>query len=291
MQVAFIGLGTMGAHMARNILKAGFDLTVHNRTRERELPLEEAGAKRAATPAEAAAAAEIIIVCLSDTPDVENVLLGKDGVIEGAQPGSLVVDMSTISPVATKAIAAKLAAKGVKMLDAPVSGGSEGAEKATLAIMIGGEEDQVARAMPVLEAMGKTITHVGPTGGGQLTKVINQIVISAVYMGVAEGVVLGLKAGLDVEKVVEAIAGGAAGSWVLTNRAQNMIDNTYPLGFRMSLHHKDLNIALETAKSFGVEIPLAQLAEKAASDLLEWGFADEDSSAFARCYRKAAGLE
>lgn len=291
MQVAFIGLGTMGAHMAKNILKAGFDLTVYNRTRERELPLAELGAKRAATPAEAAAEADIIIVCLSDTPDVEAVVLGKDGVIEGAKPGSLVVDMSTISPVATKAMAETLAEKGIKMLDAPVSGGSEGAQKATLAVMIGGDEDQVQRAMPVLEAMGKTITHVGPNGAGQLTKVINQIVISSVYMGVAEGVVLGLKAGLDVEKVVEAIAGGAAGSWVLSNRAQNMIDNNYPLGFRMSLHHKDLNIALETAKSFGLEVPLTELAEKAASDLLDWGFADEDSSAFARCYRKSVGLE
>lgn len=291
MQVAFIGLGTMGAHMAKNILKAGFDLTVYNRTRERELPLAELGAKRAATPAEAAAEADIIIVCLSDTPDVEAVVLGKDGVIEGAKPGSLVVDMSTISPVATKSMAETLAEKGIKMLDAPVSGGSEGAQKATLAVMIGGDEDQVQRAMPVLEAMGKTITHVGPNGAGQLTKVINQIVISSVYMGVAEGVVLGLKAGLDVEKVVEAIAGGAAGSWVLSNRAQNMIDNNYPLGFRMSLHHKDLNIALETAKSFGLEVPLTELAEKAASDLLAWGFADEDSSAFARCYRKSVGLE
>lgn len=291
MQVAFIGLGTMDAHMAKNILKAGFDLTVYNRTRERELPLAELGAKRAATPAEAAAEADIIIVCLSDTPDVEAVVLGKDGVIEGAKPGSLVVDMSTISPVATKSMAETLAEKGIKMLDAPVSGGSEGAQKATLAVMIGGDEDQVQRAMPVLEAMGKTITHVGPNGAGQLTKVINQIVISSVYMGVAEGVVLGLKAGLDVEKVVEAIAGGAAGSWVLSNRAQNMIDNNYPLGFRMSLHHKDLNIALETAKSFGLEVPLTELAEKAASDLLDWGFADEDSSAFARCYRKSVGLE
>jgi 3-hydroxyisobutyrate dehydrogenase len=291
MQVAFIGLGTMGAHMAKNILKAGFGLTVHNRTRERELPLEDLGAKRAATPAQAAAEADIIIVCLSDTPDVEGVVLGPGGVIEGAKPGSLLVDMSTISPVATKAMAQTLAEKGIKMLDAPVSGGSEGAQKATLAVMIGGDEDQVQRAMPVLEAMGKTITHVGPNGAGQLTKVINQIVISSVYMGVAEGVVLGLKAGLDVEKVVEAIAGGAAGSWVLSNRAQNMIDNNYPLGFRMSLHHKDLNIALETAKSFGLEVPLTELAEKAASDLLAWGYADEDSSAFARCYRKSVGLE
>ncbi len=290
MKVAFIGLGTMGAPMARNIMKKGHSVTVHNRRREAEEELSNMGATRAASPKEAATGAEVIITCVSDTPDVEAVILGEEGVLYGAGQGAVVVDMSTISPAATKKIAAALAKKGIGMLDAPVSGGSEGAEKGTLAIMIGGDPKDVEKAMPVLETMGKTITHVGPTPAGQLCKVINQIIISGVYLAVAEGMVLGLKGGLDMEKVVEAVSGGAAGSWVLSNRAENMIKNSYPLGFRISLHHKDLGIAMEAARDLGVTIPVAALAEQNANGLMARGCGDEDSSALARVIREHSGL-
>jgi 3-hydroxyisobutyrate dehydrogenase len=281
----------MGAPMAVNILKAGHAVTVHNRTREREEFAAAAGARRAASPKEAAQGAEVVITCVSDTPDVEAVILGADGVLHGAAAGAVVVDMSTISPSATRRIAAELAGKGIRMLDAPVSGGSEGAQKGTLAIMVGGDEADVAKAMPVLSAMGKSITHVGPIGSGQVTKAINQIVIAGTYLAVAEGMVLGMKAGLDANKVVDAIKGGAAGSWVLSMRAANMIKNDYPLGFRVRLHRKDLGIALEAAKELEVFMPCAALVEQMEHGLLALGCGDEDVSAVARVIRKSSGLE
>lgn len=291
MQVAFIGMGTMGLPMALNLLQAGHQVTVHNRTRERELPAEKAGARRAATPAQAAQEAEITITCVSDTPDVERLVLGPDGVIHGARPGSLVIDMSTISPSATKEIAAELAAKDVRMLDAPVSGGSEGAQQGTLSIMIGGDADDVATATPVLEAMGKTLSHVGPVGAGQLTKAINQIVVAGTYWSVAEGVALGLKAGLDMENVVKAVGGGAAGSWAMVNRSGNMINNDYPLGFKVELHRKDLNIALAVARELGVTLPVAAFVEQVETGLIARGHAEEDISAIARSVREQSGID
>ena len=286
MKVAFIGLGTMGEPMALNILKAGHDLVVNNRTKNKEELLATHGAKRAITPLEAAREAEVIITCLSDTPDVEEVVLGDNGIIHGAQAGSVVVDMSTISPEATCRMADALSEKGIKMVDAPVSGGSEGAIHGTLAIMVGGDSLDVEKVLPVLKSMGTTITHVGPIGAGQITKSINQIIIAGVYVSVAEGMVLGLKAGLDMEKVVQAISQGAAGSWVLSNRARNMINNTYPLGFRVRLHQKDLGIALETARKFGVTLPVAALVDQIETAVIANGYGDEDVSAVARSIRE-----
>jgi 3-hydroxyisobutyrate dehydrogenase len=291
MNVAFIGMGTMGTAMALNLLKAGHAVTVHNRTREREEAVAKAGARRAGSPQEAARGAEIVITCVSDTPDVEAVVLGAGGVIHGAKPGAILVDMSTISPSATRRMAAQLAAKGIRMLDAPVSGGSEGAQKGTLTIMVGGEADTVAQAMPALTAMGKSITHVGPSGAGQLTKAINQVIISGVYLAVAEGMAMGLKAGLDMEKAVGALAGGAAGSWVLNYRAANMIKNEYPLGFRVRLHRKDLAIAMEAARELGVFLPATALVEQIENGLITQGYGDEDVSAVARVIRKSSGLD
>jgi len=291
MKVAFIGMGTMGAPMAMHILKAGFPLVVHNRTREREKPLAEKGAVRAASPREAATGADVVVTCVSDTPDVRAILLGEDGVLYGIETGAVVVDMSTISPAATREIAAAISEKGVHMVDAPVSGGSEGAQKGTLSIMVGGDAEQVQRVRPVLETMGKTITHIGPVGSGQLAKAINQIVIAGVYWGVAEGVALGLKAGLDMEKVVQALSGGAAGSWVMDNRSNNMIENHYPLGFRLQLHRKDLVIGLEAARELGVTLPVSALVEQAESGLIGRGYGDEDISAVARALREASGIE
>ena len=290
MKVTFIGMGTMGAPMALNILKAGYEVTVHNRTREREMPVAEAGAARASTPREASEGADIIIICVSDTPDVEKIILGEDGVIRGAPTGSLVIDMSTISPTATKEIAATLAEKGIRMLDAPVSGGSEGAQKGTLSIMVGGEPSDLDTAGPVLQAMGNT-THIGPIGAGQMAKAINQIVVAGTYWSVAEGVALGLKAGLDMQKVVEAVGGGAAGSWAIVNRSGNMINNHYPLGFKVQLHRKDLNIALNVARELGVTLPVSAFVEQAENGLISKGHGDEDISVIARAVREASGIE
>ncbi len=291
MKIAFIGMGTMGAPMALNLLKAGHEVIVHNRTRDREAPVAEAGALRAVTPKEAAAAAEIIVICVSDTPDVEEIILGEKGVIHGAQSGAIVVDMSTISPAATRHIAKKLDKKEIKMLDAPVSGGSEGAQNGTLTIMVGGEPEDFKKALPVLEAMGKTITHIGPIGAGQLTKAINQILISGTYLTVAEGLTLGIKAGLDMKKVVSALSGGAAGSWVLDNRASNVIKNEYPLGFRVRLHRKDLGIALSAAREMDITLPCTALVEQIENGLIARGYGDEDVSALARTIRENSGIK
>ena len=291
MNIAFIGLGTMGDPMVRNLLRAGHSVTVHNRTREKERSLVEAGAIATYSPQQAAAQVDIVITCVSDSPDVEAVLLGEAGVIHGARAGTLVIDMSTISPEVTRRIATALAAKDVQMLDAPVSGGSEGAQKGTLSIMVGGAAADVERAMPVLSAMGSTITHVGAIGAGQITKAINQIIVAGTYWSVAEGMSLGLKAGLDMNQVVQAVGSGAAGSWGLTNRSGNMIDNNYPLGFRVRLHQKDLNIALETARELGLPLPMAAYVEQVETGLIARGYGDEDISAIARTVREMGGID
>ena len=291
MKIAFIGLGTMGAGMALNILKAGHEVTVHNRTREKEEQVAKQGAKRAESPKEAAQEAEIIITMVSDTPDVEQVVLGTNGVIEGASKGSILIDMSTISPAATRQMAEELRKKGIKMLDAPVSGGPEGAQKGTLAIMVGGDAADFDKALPILNAMGKTVTHVGPIGAGQITKAINQIIISGTYLSMAEGLTLGMKAGLEMEKVIQAISGGAAGSWVLHNRGINVVNNSYPLGFRVRLHHKDLRIALDTARELGATLPATALVAQIENGLIARGHGDDDVSAIGRSIREQSGLE
>jgi len=291
MKVAFIGLGTMGAAMAMNILKAGHELTVQNRTREKGAGLEAEGARRAASPKEAAAGAEIIVICVSDTPDVEAIVLGENGVIHGASQGAIVVDMSTISPTATRCMAEALAERGIKLVDAPVSGGPEGAQKGTLSIMVGGDAADVAKVLPILETMGKTITHVGPIGAGQITKAINQILITGTYLTMAEGLTIGMKAGLDMQKVLQAIGGGAASSWVLHNRGNNVVNNSYPLGFRLSLHRKDLRIALDTARELGVAMPATALVAQIENGLIARGYGDDDVSAIARAIREQSGLD
>jgi len=291
MKVAFIGLGTMGIGMSLNILKAGHDVTVHNRTRQKEEAVAKKGAKRAPSPREAAEGAEIIVTMVSDTPDVEEVVLGANGVIHGAPQGAIVIDMSTISPAATRQMAEKLGKKGIKMLDAPVSGGPEGAQNGTLAIMVGGDVADFKTALPILEIMGKTVTHVGPIGAGQITKAINQIIISGTYLTVAEGLTLGIKAGLDMQKVIEAISGGAASSWVLHNRGINVVNNTYPLGFRVKLHHKDLRIALDTARELEVTLPATALVMQIENGLIARGYGDDDVSAIGRAIREQSGID
>jgi 3-hydroxyisobutyrate dehydrogenase len=245
---------------------------------------------RADSPADVARATDAVVICVSDTPDVEAVLFGPAGVAEGARAGQLVIDCSTISPSATRAFATRLAANGVALVDAPVSGGSEGAQKATLTIFCGGDAADVERARPILAAIGKTITHVGPSGAGQAVKAVNQVILAGTYLGVAEGIVLAIKAGLDVGQVVEALGGGAAQSWVLANRSERMRVNDYPLGFKVALHRKDLGIALDLAREMGAELPVAELAADFETDLAAHGHAEDDMSALARVIRERSGL-
>ncbi len=279
----------MGAPMARNLLRAGFDLTVHNRTREREEPLAAEGATRAPDPAGAASGADVVITIVADTPDVEEVLLGPRGVAEGAGEGTVVVEMSTISPGATRSFGERLADRGIRLVDAPVSGGSEGAERGTLTIMAGGAAEDVEKAHPALEAMGSTITRVGELGAGQATKAVNQVIVGGTYLAVAEGIALGTKLGLDMDRVLEAIGAGACRSWVLEHRSGNMLADDYPLGFRLALHLKDLRIALEEARTADVELPGATLLERLERDLVEAGYGDEDVSAIARALKPGPG--
>jgi 3-hydroxyisobutyrate dehydrogenase len=289
--VAFLGLGTMGAAMAANLARAGFPVVAWNRTAGRAVELGDLGVTTASTPAEAASGAKIVVVCVSDTPDVEAVLFGKDGVVEGAAPGTLIIDCSTIAPSGSWDFAARLRERDLRMVDAPVSGGSEGARNATLTIFVGGDERDVEHARPVLNALGRTITHVGPIGAGQAVKAVNQVILAGTYLGVAEGMVLAMKAGLDVEQVVEALGGGAAQSWVLANRSQRMIDNDYPLGFKVALHRKDLAIALELASQLGAALPVSALAAQLESGLIARGHGDDDMSALARAIRGLSGLD
>lgn len=290
-RIGFVGLGTMGAAMAANVRRAGFEVTAWNRTPGRATALLDLGAIEADAPADVARSSDIVIVCVSDTPDVEAVLFGPDGVADGLASGGLVIDCSTISPGATAAFAARLADAGIAFVDAPVSGGSEGAKLGTLTVFVGGEEAAVERAHPVLAAMGKTITRFGPAGSGQAVKAVNQVVIAGIYLGVAEGMVLAMKAGLDPAMVAAALGGGVAKSWILENRSGKMIANEYPLGFRTSLHLKDLAIALELARSVGATLPVSSLAAQLESGLVARGFGDEDMSNLARAIRSLSGLE
>jgi len=276
--------------MTLNLLRAGYRVLVYNRTPAKQQIPVAAGAIVAESPQVAAAQAEVVITCVSDTPDVEQVLIGEQGVIHGAVPGTIVVDMSTISPQTTRDIAQTLLSKGIQMLDAPVSGGSEGAIQGTLSIMVGGEAAVLQRVQPILAVLGKTITHVGAIGAGQMTKAINQVIIAGTYWAIAEGITLGLKAGLDLEKVVQAVGSGAAGSWGLTHRSGNMIRNEYPLGFRLQFHRKDLDIALDAARELGVSLPIAAFVEQMETSLISRGFGDEDVSALARSLREQAGF-
>jgi 3-hydroxyisobutyrate dehydrogenase len=290
-RIGFVGLGTMGAAMATNLAKAGFSVTGWNRTAERAAGLTEHGITLAATPGDAAAASDVVVVCVSDTPDVEAVIFGQDGIVTGARTGSLIIDCSTIAPSGSWDFAARLRERGLAMVDAPVSGGSEGAQKATLTIFVGGDAADVERARPVLAAMGKTITHVGPIGAGQAVKAVNQVILAGTYLGVAEGIVLAIRAGLDVEQVVEALGGGAAQSWVLANRSGRMLANEYPLGFKVALHRKDLAIALDLAGQLGAALPVTALAAQLESGLVAQGHGDEDISALARAIRGLSGPE
>ncbi|HJX07148.1 MAG TPA: 2-hydroxy-3-oxopropionate reductase [Actinomycetota bacterium] len=254
-RIGFVGLGIMGKPMAMNLLGAGYPLTVHSRSPAPVDDVVEAGATRASGPAEVAAASDVTITMLPDTRDVEQVLTGESGVVEGAAAGSLVIDMSSIDPAPTREIAAALAARDVAMVDAPVSGGERGAIDGTLSIMVGGDPDAIVRAMPIFEVLGKTIVHVGPSGAGQVAKACNQLVVAATIEAVAEALLLAERSGVDPAKVREALLGGFAGSKILEVHGQRMLDRTFDPGFRMRLHRKDARIVEAAAAATGTPIP------------------------------------
>lgn len=290
-RIGFIGLGIMGRGMAANLLKAGFAVTVWNRTASRGDDLVAQGAQRGATPADVAAHSDIILVCVSDTPDVEAVILGADGVIHGAQPGSLVVDHSTISPQATKALAAALAEQGLAMLDAPVSGGSEGAARGTLSIMVGGAAADFARALPVFQAMGKAITHVGPNGAGQTVKLVNQVLVVGNCLAMCEALMFAQAGGVDLEKTFNAISQGAAGSWMFTNRAPQIMRRDWRPGFTVDLQQKDLRLVLDAADDFGVPLPGTSLIFQLYRTLQAQGLGSEGNHALVKALEHLAGFK
>jgi len=291
MNIAFIGLGIMGTPMALNLKKAGHTVFVYGRRPESVAPLAEAGCTACASPAEAAALADITLIMVSDTPDVETVLFGYNCVADGAKPGSVVVDMSTISPTATQAFAHKLQARGIEMLDAPVSGGDVGAINATLSIMVGGKPEVFERVKPVFEAMGKNIVLVGDNGAGQVAKACNQIVVAVTIEAVAEALTFARKNGVDPARVRDALMGGFAGSRILEVHGKRMLDNEYKPGFKTKLHQKDLNIVMQTAKELGLALPGAALVMQHLNALMGTGGAELDSAAVMKIVERESGME
>ena len=290
LKIGYIGLGLMGKSIARNILKAGFPLVVHNRSRAAVDELSAEGARPAFTPAEVAAQVDVIFTNLPDTPDVELVVLGKDGIIAGAHEGLIFVDNSTIKPAAARAIAAKLAEKGVLSLDAPVSGGDIGAKNGTLTIMVGGDAAALEKVMPVFQATGKTITHVGEAGAGQVTKACNQIMVAAQMVAMGELLVFSKKAGVDPRKVVEAIKAGAAQCWTLDVKPQRLFEGNRQPGLKAYMMEKDLGIILESAREYGVPLPGTAENAQMFNAMRQMGMAELDNSAVVGVIEKLAGI-
>ena len=290
-QIGFIGLGIMGRGMVRNLLKAGFPVRVWNRTAARMAELQAEGAQPTASPAALAAQSDLILICVSDTPDVEAVVLGEAGVIHGIKPGALVIDLSTISPQATRTLAERLAERGAAMLDAPVSGGSEGAAKGTLSIMVGGAAADVARALPAFQAMGKTITHVGDHGAGQMVKLVNQILVVVNMLAVGEALLFAQAGGLDLAKTLEAVKNGAAGSWMLSNRGPQVLARDWRPGFMIDLQEKDLRLVLQAADQLGVPLPATSQVFHYYRALQRAGLGAEGNHALVKALERLAGFE
>ena len=282
--IGFIGLGIMGKPMARNLMKAGYALVVLNRSRGPVDELAAEGATPATTPAEVASKSDVVITMLPDSPDVESVALGPNGIVNGIRDGALWIDMSTIAPATTKRVAAELAKKNVASLDAPVSGGEKGAIDATLSIMIGGSDADFARAQPIFETLGKNIVLVGELGAGQVTKACNQIVVGVTIEAVAEALALAELSGVDPAKVRAALLGGFAQSKILEVHGQRMIDRTFNPGFKSRLHRKDMNIASEAGDANGVDLKAAKLVRERFDQLIERGDGDKDHSALRTLY-------
>jgi 3-hydroxyisobutyrate dehydrogenase len=289
-RIAFIGLGVMGQPMAGHLLAAGYDLAVFNRTRSKAKALTNKGAKWAASPAEAAAGADVVFTCVTDTPDLQAVVAGDKGIADGARRGTIVVDHSTVSTSATRRLAGDLGARGVKLLVAPVSGGDVGARNATLAIMVGGDRAAFDKVRPILQAMGKSINYCGPSGTGQLTKLVNQILVSVTNMAVCEALVFAKRNGLDLERTIKAVETGAAGSWQLSNLGPKMIKHDLKPGFTIDLQQKDLKLVLGTAEESNASLPAASLVHQLFTAAQAAGHGKDGTQALYTVLEKLASL-
>lgn len=291
LKVGYIGLGLMGKSIARNILKAGFPLVVHNRSRAAVAELAAEGAAEAFSPAEVAGQVDVVFTNLPDSPDVESVVLGPGGILEAARLGLVYVDNSTVKPATARRIAAELSKKGTPALDAPVSGGDIGAKNGTLTIMVGGEAAALEKAMPIFQAMGKTVTHVGGPGAGQVAKAANQIMVAAQMTAMGELLVFSQKAGVDPRKVVEAIQGGAAQCWTLDVKPPRLFAGNRNPGFKAYMQAKDLNIVLETAREYGVPLPATAENAQLFNAMLQMGMGELDNSAVLGVLEMLAGMK
>lgn len=291
LRVGFIGLGIMGTSMAQNLLRKGFPVTVWNRTQARMEPLLTAGAEGASSPKEAAQEADVVITIVTDSAAVEQVILGPDGVVEGARPGTVVIDMSTISPAVTRRLAEELARRGIDMLDAPVSGGDVGAREGTLSIMVGGKPDVLERSRPVLEAMGRHIVYVGDHGMGQMCKLCNQIVLSMNLLGMAEGLAFAAKAGVDLDTMISVVGAGAAGSWALTHLAPRVVRGDFDPGFMVRLKQKDLRLALEAAGAMHLPLPGTSLVHQLYASVEAHGGSDDGTQALVQVLARLGNVQ
>ena len=282
LRLGMVGLGALGLPMAVNLNRAGFPLRVHTRSRKAERNPALLGSQGCATAAETACDIDILVLCVSDDAAVNSVLFGRSGAAETLAEGSLVVDCSTISPSTSRTAADQLARQKVNYIDAPVTGGTEGAQAGTLTVLAGGEPTDLERARPVLEIIGSNTHHFGPVGSGQQVKAVNQILVAGSYVAVAEALALGERLGLPMPAVVEALRHGAAGSWALSHRSSAMLEGHYPLGFRVELHHKDLGIALQAAADVDLNLPIASQVRSMEGDLMTAGHGDEDVSCLRR---------
>ncbi|PZG22009.1 2-hydroxy-3-oxopropionate reductase [Nonomuraea aridisoli] len=287
--IAFIGLGIMGSPMSVNLVRAGHTVTGYNRTPDKTAALVEAGGRAASSIAEAVVDAEVVAVMVPDSPDVREVLTGLDGVLAHAKPGALIIDFSTIRPDVAAELAGAARARGLRPLDAPVSGGEAGARNATLSIMVGGEEDDFQAARPVFDAVGKTVVHVGPSGSGQTVKAANQLIVAANLQALAEAVVFLEAHGVDLDAALDVLAGGLAGSAVLTQKRANMVTRTFEPGFRLALHHKDMGIVTSAAREAGVALPSAALVAQLVAAANAAGDGALDHSALLRGVERLSG--
>ena len=289
--IGFVGLGIMGLPMAKNLLEAGYDVVGHNRSQEPVDELVEAGGEAAETPKEATERADVLITCLPDSEVVSELMHADEGILAGVSEGTTVIDMSTISPTVTEELSAEIAERGGAMLDAPISGGEEGAIEGTLSIMVGGESEVLEANHEILEAMGGTITHCGPNGAGQVTKACNQIVVANTMQAISEALVFAEKAGADLEAVVDAISGGAAGCWALDNRAPSMIRGEFDPGFFASYQYKDLRIATDAGEAFGSPMPITEVTHEMYKAMEENGMGKDDNSGVMQVVEMLAGTE
>ena len=290
-RIGYIGLGLMGKPIARNLMKAGYPLVVHNRSKAAVEELVKEGAERADSPRAIADVSDVVFTNLPDTPDVEQVIFGEKGIIEGCHEGMIYIDNSTIKPETAREIAVALAERGADALDAPVSGGDVGAKAGTLAIMVGGSEDAFEEAKPIFEAMGKTITYVGASGAGQVAKACNQIMVAAQMVALAELLLLAEKTGVNPERVIEAIKGGAAQCWTLDNKPPRLFDGNRSPGFKAYMQHKDLGIVLDTARSYGMPLPATAVNQQLFEAMLQLGMRDLDNSAVIGALEAISGIQ